>query len=207
VLTGVIWLVIIVPVLLLLFSLKKSYHGKQADVGSLTITTKNVIISDQERQELWDIYDSSFIDLNKNAPCKQSFDREHFMEVLINPTAVKYVIQDKEDKIIGIGMVTNDFKNTPWISEDYFKDKFESSYNAKLIYYFMGIAILEGYRRGGLGSLLIKKITDGLPSNSILGFDNSKKMNFFIPNFAKMMRKDKKVTKKYLDSQDYYIVS
>ncbi len=190
-------------VLYFIFRIKKSYRRT---IDKDCIVHKKEIISEiSEMETLWDIYNDSFIDLNKNAPCQQSFDKEHFLGILQEKTAIKYILTSKEGSMIGMGMVTNNFHNTPWISSEYFKNKFRDYYHKNLIYYFIGIAVAKEYRHQGYGTLLIKTITENLPEGAMLGFDHSANINFFIPHFSRIATK--KIKKRYLDSQSYYVIS
>jgi hypothetical protein len=176
------------------------------NTDNIEIIKKEVITDNSEKERMWKIYDASFIELNKNTPCRQSFDRLHFIDLMDKADVSKYVIFSRDNRaLVGLGMITNNLENTPWISAEYFKKRFKGHFERKLIYYFMGIAIVEGWRHRGYATVLVKKMTDDLPKEAIIGFDYSKEMNFFIPHFADRNGKNKR--RLFLDSQNYYIVS
>lgn len=203
----IVFLIIFISLSSFMFKIKKNLVGKKIiNTDNIEVVKKEVITDNSEQEKMWEIYDTSFIELNKNAPCKQSFDKVHFMNLMDKVDVLKYVIFTKDNHaLIGLGMITNNFENTPWISEEYFKAKFKNCFEKKLIYYFMGIAIAKDWQHKGYATLLVKEITDGLPEGAIVGFDNSKNTNYFIPHFADNNGKKKK--RIFLDSQNYYIVS
>lgn len=154
-------------------------------------------------KKLWDIYDSSFRDLNERAPCRQSFHEEDFYRALTNKEVVKIVAYVK-DKSIGLAMVSNEFSNSPWISEDFFRVRYPEEYDDNRIYYFMGIVIEERYRNLGLTVRMLRFLIDSLPKNILVGFDHSAKNNARIAKFPYLLGK-RFINRKYLDSMDYYV--
>lgn len=166
---------------------------------------KTLIVSDAPSQNvLWVIYSESFKKVNECSPCKQSFDKVEFMDVLTNDTVIKYVLYD-EKEIIGIGLITNKFKNLPWISSDYFHKNYPSEFENNQVYYFMGIAIKKGSRGIGNAKSLINYIIHDF-KGKILGFDHSVVVNPLIPKFTLLIR-NKKTSKKKIESQNYYCLT
>lgn len=169
------------------------------------LEVKNVKIFNQEEVEnLWTIYNESFRDVNINSPCKQSFNKNEFIQMLYDNTVEKFILKNNNNEI-GIGLVTNNFNNLPWISKDYFLNKFPESFTNNKIYYFMGIAIDKNYRKRGYTKYLLNKIFHNLDNYNIIGFDHSKKVNPFIPKFTKLI-KGISFKKRRIESQNYYII-
>jgi len=201
-----IMLFICFSVLFLLFR-KKTRNKPMIRGDSLEIIKSQVVEQDELREKLWQIYNASFLELNERTPCRQSFDKEHFMDLLLSPTVLKYLISTRNgDGLICIGLISNDFSNTPWISEDYFRCNFKDYFEKKLIFYFLGIAVEKNFRNQGFASLLIKRIVEELPPEAVIGFDHSENANFFVPKLTRIVNQGRKTSKKYLDSQNYYIV-
>lgn len=204
--------IVIFIALLLPFSyfIKKLYIGLKIlkNRNSNSIIVKKEIIEDiNEMEKLWEIYHNAFSKLNKRSPCKQSFDREHFLEVLQNSSALKYLILDKNNNnFIGLALVTNNLKNSPWISEEYFEDQFPDYFSKGLVYYFMGLAIHDNYRRQGYSLNLIEIIIDDLPKEAIMGFDHSYNINPMLHYFTSIVRQARFIKRKRLDRQHYHIV-
>ena len=203
----VIFLIIFFSLLFFMIKFKNIFASKKTvKTNNIEVIKKEIIETSSEREELWNLYDASFVELNKHTPCRQSFDKSHFIELMSKADVSKYIVFSKsENKPVGFGMITNNFENTPWISAEYFKKRLADHFEKKLIYYLMGIAVASGWRHMGCATGLIKRITGDLPTEAIVGFDHSRRMNFFIPGFADRDGRKKKRT--FLDSQDYYIVS
>lgn len=157
-------------------------------------------------EELWKIYETTFEPINKISPCKQSFDRAHFMEVLKDRTVQKYVSLSKDSCIIGIALTTNNFANTPWISEEYFALNYKKEHADKLIYYFMGLAIDSKHRGNKYSILLIEAVIDRLPINAIMGFDHSRNVNPLLHHFTRIVKQSHLIERKKIDQQHYHVV-
>lgn len=184
---------------------KNFRKGKYAN--NRIIIKKKAIESKKEMEGLWKIYDQSFLETNRKSPCRQNLRQGHFFQALKNPTVFKYILFTKENnQPIGIAMVTNNLKNSPWISEDYFKSQFPKIFSKGFLYYFMGIAILEKHRGRGHAVALIEKIIQDLPKETIMGFDHSFNANRHLPYFTKIISQSRFIKRKYLDKQRYYIV-
>lgn len=198
-----VWLVIIISIL---FFVKKLYIRQGVYVSDRISVRKVDIVSNSEEGDiLWKIYNETFEPVNKISPCKQSLDFHHFSEVLSDPSVYKYILYDN-DRIIGIGLVTNDFKNTPWISEDYFKVNFPHEYNNKSIFYFVGLAIHKESRGNKYSIYLIEHIIDNLPNNSILGFDHSRNINPILHQFTRIVKQAHVIKRNRIDQQHYHVV-
>ena len=118
-----LWAVVVVSVLLGIYKfISHKRHEFPQDIEVL----KKEDIDDHEVEKLWKIYNDTFEPLNKISPCRQSLDYDHFIHSLHDRSVLKYLINKKDIGLIGIGLITNEFKNTPWISDDYFNFKFPS---------------------------------------------------------------------------------
>lgn len=157
--------------------------------------------------KLWEIYSSSFMVVNKIAPCQQSIkDRYLFIEDMKNISIFKYLLYVKGE-VVGLGLITNELKNCTWISEDFFSHHYKELYDSKKIYYFMGIVVDLKYRKMGYSKKILNKIMTSIPIDSVIGFDHSYRVNRFIPYFTRMMRFGGRSLKNiYLDKQVYYLV-
>jgi len=175
--------------------------------GDMTIQKKDSITSESEIKTLWKVYNETFEPLNKISPCKQSFDEHHFIEVLHDVTVKKYILVDKVIGIVGLGLITNNFKNTPWISEDYFKFKFPHECSKNLVYYFMGIAIFREFRGNKYSIFLLENIVNDLPRDVVIGFDHSKNINPMLHHFTRIIKQSRSIRRTHIDQQHYHVVN
>lgn len=183
-----------------------NFYKNQKIVNNYSVTKKLIVDNIEEVEGLWGIYNNSFLLVNRRAPCKQSFSEESFADILKDPTAIKYIaVNENDKKLAGMGIITNNFKNTPWISEEYFEYQFPGFYSKRLMYYFIGIVVSERYRKQRCASRIINKIIGDLPEGAAVGFDHSYKVNPLMPYIVKKINDCRNIKRKYLDSQNYYI--
>jgi ribosomal protein S18 acetylase RimI-like enzyme len=174
--------------------------------SEVSVMKRERITDDADEKRLWDIYRATFEKVNRMSPCRQSFDKEHFLEALHDVTVLKYLLIHKDAGSIGIGFITNDFKNTPWISWEYFKAHYPEPFEQRHIYYFMGLAIDEKFRGRRYSLPLIEHIIDDLPHHAIMGFDHSGNVNPMLHHFTRIVKQARSLRRSYLDRQHYHIV-
>lgn len=201
----------LIATILLLISIylfiDKIYFKKRNIIDASLIFNKKLHIDNKiEREILWEIYNSTFEKLNKISPCKQSLDENHFMEIMENKDVTKYVLSKNDHGIIGICLTTNNFINTPWISEDYFKVNFPNEFFQKKIHYFIGLAIKENHRNNNYSISLIENVIDDLPRDAIIGFDHSRNINPLLHHFTRIVKQAKFIQRKHIDQQHYHVV-
>ena len=174
--------------------------------GEISVLKKDLISDPQESEKVWEIYNHTFEKVNRMSPCKQSFDRDHFLEALHDPTIHKYLLHSDSVGTIGLALITNDFKNAPWISSDYFKAHFSDAFEKKEIYYFLGLAIHEHFRSRRYSLLLIEHIIDDIPHHAVLGFDHSRNINPLLHHFTKVVKQARSIIRTHIDRQHYHVV-
>lgn len=199
-------LLILTILLLIIDAIKKFLPGKTNGFSNDIEIIKKDIIDFSDAEGLWKIYDDTFEPLNRKSPCKQSLDRDHFMEAMNDVSVAKYLISKKGSSYIGLGLITNNFKNTPWISEDYFKFNYPDQFQSRSIYYFMGIAIDKSFRGNSYSVPLIEYIIDDLPKNIIIGFDHSININPSLHYFTHIIKQANLVKRTHIDKQHYHVV-
>ncbi len=201
------FIAIILLVISIYLFINKIYFKKRNIVDTSLIFSKKLHVDDKtEREILWEIYNSTFEKLNKISPCKQSLDEHHFMEIMENRDVAKYILSKNNHGIIGICLTTNNFMNTPWISEDYFKVNFPNEFFKNKIHYFIGLAIRENHRNNSYSISLIENVIDDLPTDAIIGFDHSKNINPLLHYFTRIVRQAKFIQRKHIDQQHYHVV-
>lgn len=172
----------------------------------VNVVRLNQVIEPTEKERLWSIYDKVFEPVNKISPCKQSLDKVHFFAALEDVSIRKYILKYKDDKIIGLTLTTNNFSNTPWISEEYFEENYKKYHKNRMVYYFMGLAIDSNYRGNKYSISLIESVIDDLPDGAIMGFDHSRNVNPMLHQFTRVVRQSKVIERKHIDKQHYHVV-
>ncbi len=199
-----IWIVIAISVVLFIYKLLP--NRKYLQPNDVEIKCADFVNDEQQISQLWQIYNDTFVPLNIVSPCKQSLDFDHFVEALHSTRVKKYFIYKQNIGFIGIAMVTNDFKYIPWISENYFKDKFSDEYSKNLIYYFVGLAVNKDFRGNKYALVLLEYIIDDLPRNAVFGFDHSHNINPILHHFTRVIKHSHLITRKHIDRQHYHVV-
>ncbi len=183
-----------------IYDRRKVVHAKNIEIARKDLVTDNGEIS-----LLWKIYDETFTPINKISPCKQSLDQLHFEEAMKDTSVRKYILV-KNQEIIGVALITNNFINTPWISPDYFSENFSQAYKSNLIFYFMGLAISKDHRGNKYSIMLMEYILDDIPSDGIVGFDHSRNINPLLHHFTKVIKQASTVKRVHIDRQHYHVV-
>ena len=199
-------IVILCSLLSLYFFFNKIYKIKKQVIANISIQKIDSITENNDQLRLWDIYQKTFEPINRITPCRQSLDRDHFIEILVNDKVKKYILITNHEKKIGIGLITNDLSNTSWISGDYFKENYHDEYMKSLVYYFMGLAIDKEYRGNRYSIKLIEYIIDDLPKGAIMGFDHSRNVNPMLHHFTRIVKQARMIERSKIDSQHYHVV-
>ncbi|MBU4022942.1 hypothetical protein KJ591_01105 [Patescibacteria group bacterium] len=153
------------------------------------------------RQELWEMYDETFTEVNTATPCRQHCYKEEFLEAMQDSDFQKFLLC-VDEKPVGIGLITNHLEKVPWINVAFFKKQFPVLMSVNLVYYLMGIAVKSGLATRSLGSRLLKEMICSLPENGAVAFDYSGGANRAIPMFAERAL-PKSIKGTILDSQIY----
>lgn len=190
----------------LLYKRLLALQMKSMVARELSIEKLAVVADDADVERLWGIYGGTFEEVNKKSPCKQSFDHKHFVEAMRESTILKYLLMHPKEGAIGLAMITNDFKNTTWISSDYFREHFPHQFSKQAIYYFMGIALDKKHRGNRYSLVLIEHIIDDIPHHAVMGFDHSHNVNPVLHYFTRVVKQAKSIRRTHIDRQHYHIV-
>lgn len=204
ILSVIVWLVILISIVYFIYKFFLIKHHRTLE--NITILKRASITDKDELDTLWKIYDETFSPLNKISPCKQSLDYDHFVEALREPSVTKYLLSKEDFGLLGLALVTNEFKNTPWISEEYFRHKYHHQYNKRVIFYFMGIAIYKEFRGNKYSLSLLEYIIEDLPRDVVIGFDHSTNINPTLHFFTRVIKQSHLIKRTHIDRQNYHVV-
>jgi hypothetical protein len=196
--------IVIVPLIFFIYKIINKGNDQLPD--GIEMFKMEHISNREDVESLWNIYNHTFEPLNRISPCKQSLDHEHFIEALSSTSISKYTLHKKSLGYIGIGLITNDFKNLTWISEDYFRYKFPKEFEKKLVYYLIGIAISPEFRGNKLSIKLIESVMDDLPRDVVIGFDHSRNINPVLHHFTRVVKQAGLIKRIHIDRQHYHAV-
>lgn len=157
--------------------------------------------------KMWNIYNISFINVNINTPCQQSIKTEsEFVDIAHNKKVIKYLTYLNND-LVALALVSKNVSLCPWLSEEYYNDKYGYSIESGKFFYFLGLAVDSKYRRMGIAKTLLGIVLADIPNNATVGFDHSLRVNRFLPYFIKLTLVGKrKIKHKIIDKQLYHII-
>jgi hypothetical protein len=109
------------------------------------------VITGEDADRLWNIYDHPFEALAEGHPINAGFDKQGFMDALADPEVLK-VINKVDGEITTLAMFVSDFKHCPWLDKTYYQRHYAEAYNTNNLLIFTGI-VSDETRKGGAYSL------------------------------------------------------
>lgn len=168
------------------------------------IEVKLVVEDFEERRNLWQIYDEAYQLINTESPCKQSYSKEEYREVM-EDAQIQKIILYVNNKVVGLGLLTNKLNKVPWISEPFFEKHFFKYYRKERIYYLKSLSIVPDYQGKIYGLKLLKYIINLIPKDSIGAFDCSERINEAMPLYGQRAAKIKPINNQHIDKQVYWV--
>lgn len=98
--------------------------SRQRHVGPETATT------------FYDLYETAFGPLRTRAMARQVLTRSEFAAQMVDEAVVKYVAWDDEGRPVGLCTLTQRLETVPWISPEYFADRYPEHAARDAIWYF-----------------------------------------------------------------------
>jgi hypothetical protein len=138
-------------------------------------------ITGEEADQVWEGYEASYRDYNKNTPIKQSMGRDTFLDALGNNVFKKVVVRDGSGEIVGLGVCTFDLEQLPWINASYFRHHFPEDYGR--ILHLAGMYIRPDSRGMQASAPLMIGIRQLCrdTGGKLVGFDCSLKLQSWLP--------------------------
>lgn len=130
-------------------------------------------LTPEEIEYWWPLYDEPFQELNRTNPCRQSFTHEEFADAMTSPTMTKLAYVE-EGEIIAMCLLSNDFNHFPWMSKEFYKERYPEKFEKGQVYYFVSL-LTDPEKQGQLyGTKVVDFITElyALDNNeAIITFD------------------------------------
>lgn len=98
-----------------------------------------IVEDSEERERVWNFYDSTFESTRGKTPISQSWPKEQFVAWLSNPMVIKFIMKDLSGAIKGLVVLSDDLELDWLISKPYF----ENHYPGKHLFNWMSLAISE----------------------------------------------------------------
>jgi hypothetical protein len=81
------------------------------------------LIDSALKEEIWNVYEDSFQELNTNHPCRQSLTRSEFDNFMADEDIHKFLVF-REGEFVGGSFVTENLCKIPWISAAFYDTKY-----------------------------------------------------------------------------------
>jgi hypothetical protein len=141
------------------------------------------VMTEDDAQRVWDIYEKPFERLSKGNPVLAGFDEESLKALMLNPDVIK-IVNRVEGEITTVGIFTQKFEHCPWFNGEYFKREYPEYYETGNILMCPSIVTDES-RRGAVYSWsLVKRLAETLVkrgSNILLAFECTEISTRYIP--------------------------
>lgn len=120
-----------------LFVLRESDNGGSVIDG----VVKYDVVPDSLHGYLWEMYTSTFEELQKKTPTLQLMGQLEFSKALADPEVTKMFnfTEGKPDTMLIYSSIKLSPEYYPWNSLAYFEHNFSEDYDADRIYYFVGL--------------------------------------------------------------------
>lgn len=113
------------------------------------------VVDGELAQRFLALYREAFADLEVRSPARQSFTDEELLHHLADESVVKFVAWDRQHRPSGLAFMATDLSTVPWISLPYFEARFPEQYAREAVYYFGGLLVARGHRRGPSAYVLL----------------------------------------------------
>jgi hypothetical protein len=108
------------------------------------------------RRSLWEMYTTTFTEINTLAVQNHMMPYEEFVEVMLDRRVVKYVATDESGAVLGMSLLTNDLSAWPLVSAPYFERHWPVHYAARSVWYVGFVAVATGAPFGLFPALIAR---------------------------------------------------
>lgn len=150
--------------------------------------SKELILSPEEIQEWWPIYDEQFREMNRSHPCRQSFNQAEFEDAMVDQSVLKYVYKE-DGEISSMCLFGTDLDVFPWLSQDFFQGQYPEAFEENNLLYFMALLTKSDNRGQHHATKLIEYLVDDVKNGwgvdeVVISFDCSQTNAEFLPGLV-----------------------
>lgn len=164
-------------------------------------------IHPEHRERFYAMYLKLFAPLRTRAPGRQVLHRHEFMDEMADPRVLKYVAWSAAGEPVALSTLTADLGTVPWISAEFFADRYPEQYARQAVYYW-GFALAQDDRntfpfRQILVAIIAKMVRErAVCAYDICGFNNAHLR--FAAHLQSVGGRFVNATAEVLDTQTYY---
>jgi hypothetical protein len=171
------------------------------------LTTQLLTIDGEVAERYWKAYDDAFECLRAVSPCRQYLAEAEFHDEMKDERIIKFVLWDGDDPV-AMMLVASDLRAIPWISPEYFAERYPEHYAEGRIYYAGALLTVPHERRMGNANRLLVEVASFIAERqAVMAFDCAGVNDEFLPALIRRVadevgeyREDK------LDAQHYYAI-
>ena len=146
----------------------------------MRITQLRTVGSDMARR-YWALYDEAFAGMRTASPCRQYLTEEEFHAEMTDERIIKFVLWDEDDPV-GMLLVASDLRALPWISPEYFAERYPDHYASGRIYYAGALLTAPHERRLGNANELMLEFARFIGERrAVMAFDCASINAEFLP--------------------------
>ena len=120
----------------------------------------------------YELYEAAFGPLRTRAMARQVLTEDEFAAQMVDDAVMKYVAWDAEDRPVGMCTMTRRLHTVPWISPEYFADRYPEHWARDAVWYF-GFVLAHPSQRHArfLDQMVEIGIRDPLAERAVCGYD------------------------------------
>ena len=100
----------------------------------------------EHAERFYQLYLAAFGPLRTRAVARQVLHHDEFLAEMVDPRVWKYVAWDDGDHPVGLATLTRDLEVVPWISPEYFAERYPAQAARSAIYY-LGFILVHPHRQ------------------------------------------------------------
>jgi len=123
--------------------------------------------------EVWDLYSTTFYELNAMAVQRHLMYREEFDEVMLDRRVQKYLCLGDDGTVCGLSTFTNELEAIPLISPAYFQRRWPRLYAERRVWYCGFVAVEKSdHPTNAFAELVEAMYQTAAARNGIIGLDH-----------------------------------
>ena len=156
----------------------------------------------------YDLYEASFGPLRVQALARQVLTEAEFHAQMADGAVMKYVAWGDDDRPVGLCTLTNRLETVPWISSEYFADRYPDHWQRNAVWYFGFVLTHPTERRSRFVDQLVEVgIGELVEQHAICAWDmcvyNDATLGIG-PRLVESFERLTGVTARLADTQNYY---
>ena len=170
--------------------------------------TRETVIAGEDIESFYQLYLEAFGPLRARAVARQVLHHSEFVEQMLNPQVWKFVAWDHDSRAAGLTTLTRDLATTPWISPEYFAQRYPEQTARRAVYYWGFTLTLPSRRRKRLFLAMLTAIAEVVAADrGVCGYDICAYNNVTMEladQVEQLSHRMASVTFDVIDTQTYY---